>query len=302
VKVFVTGATGYIGHAVAGAFRRAGYEVHGLCRTEEKARALSRGEIHPVLGDLTKPASYAGVALRCGVLVHAAADLAQGMVGPDKTAIEVLLAAGAEGPRPKTLIYTSGVWVYGATGAEVADETFPLSPTAAVAWRPSHEQMVLQGPGVRGLVIRPGCVYGRQGGLTGSWFEGATKGDLSIVGDGGNHWATVHVDDLADAYVRVAESGLSGEVFNVTDRSRHRVRELAEAAGRAVGYKGGIRPIGLDEARKAMGPFADALALDQHVESWKVVKRLGWTPRHGGFVDGVGTYALAWKAAQGAGG
>src|SRR4029450_1243631 len=110
------------------------------------------------------------------------------------------------GPTPKTFLYTSGVWVYGSTGDQPADETTPLTPLHLVAWRPAHEQMVLSATNVRGIVFRPGCVYGKPGSLTAAWFEGASKGDLSVVGDGKNRWAMVHVDDVAEAYVRAAES------------------------------------------------------------------------------------------------
>ncbi len=76
---------------------------------------------------------------------------------------------------------------------------------------------------------------------------------LELVGDGHNRWAMVHADDLADAYVRAAESGLSGEVFNVTDRSRSSVRGMATAAARAAGFKGEsrarrVRPLARDRA------------------------------------------------------
>jgi nucleoside-diphosphate-sugar epimerase len=210
-----------------------------------------------------------------------------------------MIAAGVQGPRPKTLLYTSGVWVNGATGARAADETTPLTPLPIVAWRPAHEQAVLSATTVRGIVLRPGCVYGKAGSLTAAWFEGAYKQkELSVVGDGTNRWAMVHVDDLADAYLRAAQSGLAGEIFNVTDRSRHTVGEMARAAARAAGFTGNVRYVPLAEATKAMGPFAEALALDQHVSSWKLARRLGWQPQHGGFVDGVQTFFEAWKAYQ----
>jgi nucleoside-diphosphate-sugar epimerase len=302
MKVFITGATGYIGLAVGQAFARAGYEVYGLCRSEAKARLLAREEIQPVQGDLNRPETWAEAAAQATLLIHCAADLQAGMVGPDKAAIEALVALGPRGARPKTLIYTSGVWVYGATGDVPADESTPLSPITVVAWRPDHEHMVLSAGTVRGIVLRPGCVYGRAGGPAGAWFEGAYRAkDLSVVGDGRNRWAMVHVDDLAEAYLRIAQSGLSGEVFNVTDRSRHTVGEMAAAAAKAAGYRQPIRYVPLEEALKKMGPFAEALALDQHVSSWKLARRLGWQPQHGGFVDGVRTFFEAWKAAQGLG-
>src|SRR6266545_5998031 len=298
MQIFLTGATGCIGFAVSAALRRHGHRVWGLARNEAKAARLARHEIEPVSGDLGDPQSYAGVAARCSVLIHTAFDYSAEGVAKDQLAIETLLDAARRGAQPKTLIFTSGAWVYGDTGDQMVDETTPLNPIKLVAWRPAHEQLVLGAGagGVRSIVIRPGCVYGGAGGLTAPWFA---KPGEAVVGDGRNRWTMVHLDDLADAYVRAAESGLAGEIFNVTDRSRFTVLELATAAARAAGYKGEIRPLPLAEARKTMGEFADALAVNQHVDSGKAVRLLGWQPRHGGFLDEVEVFYGAWKARQG---
>src|SRR5438552_388865 len=292
MQVFITGATGYIGFAVSTALRRHGHRVRGLTRNGAKAGRLARHEIEPVIGDLADPKSYADVAAQCSVLIHTAFDYSAEGVAKDKLALETLLEAGRRGAQPKTLIFTSGAWVYGDTGDQMVDETTPLDPIKLVAWRPAHEELVLRASGVRGLVIRAGCAYGGAGGLTAQWF--AKPG--AVVGDGRARWTMVHLDDLADAYVRAAESGLGGEIFNVTDRSRFTVLELATAAARAAGYQGDIRPLPLAEARKTMGDFADALALNQHVDSGKAVRLLGWQPRHGGFLDDVEALYGAWKA------
>jgi nucleoside-diphosphate-sugar epimerase len=108
----------------------------------------------------------------------------------------------------------------------------------------------------------------------------------------------VHVEDLADLYVRAVESPYSGEVFNGTDRSRFTQLECARAAARAAGSNAEPVVISLDEARRALGSWAEGLALDQHVDSRKAVALLGWQPRHGGFVDGAARYYRAWRASQ----
>jgi nucleoside-diphosphate-sugar epimerase len=299
MRIFVTGATGFIGGAVAVALRRAGHDVRGLVRSPEKAARLRRYEIEPVVGDMTHPGSYHEALDECAVLVHAAADHAAGVVDPDRAVIDTFLAAGGRGARPKTIIYTSGVWIYGDTGGRLVDETTPLAPVPMVSWRPEHERLVLESPGVRGNVVRPGCVYGLAGSLTARWFETAEGGEAEVVGDGANRWAMVHVHDLADAYVRLAESGCAGEIFNVTDRSRATVREMAEAAARAAGRPDAVRLVPLEEAARTLGDLATSLVLDQHVDSRKAVSRLGWQPRHGGFVDGAETYYAAWRVRQG---
>src|SRR6266566_476389 len=297
MQVFVTGATGYIGFAVSAALRRAGYRVRGLARSETKARRLAQQEIEPVIGDLADPKTYLDVASECALLVHTGFDYAANGVAKDRTAIDTLLEAGRRGAKPKTFIFTSGAWVYGDTSDRMADETTPPNPPKLVAWRPAHEQMVLQAAGVRGLVIRPGDVYGGSGGLTGQWFAGPSTGNPPlVVGDGRNRTPMVHVDDLADAYVRVAESGLAAEIFNVNDQSRLTVLEMATAAARAAGYEGEVRPTPLVEAGKTLGDFADALALSQHIDARKAVRLLGWYPSHEEFLDEADVYYRAWKA------
>jgi nucleoside-diphosphate-sugar epimerase len=300
MKVFVTGASGFIGRAVALAFRRSGHEVWGLVRSPEKAGLAARDEVRPVLGDIHRAESYENAAEACAVLVHAASDASDRVVETDRLAIETLLRAGERGSRPKAVLFTSGVWVHGDTGSSLVDETSPLSPPRLVAWRPAHEEMVLRAGHVRGLVIRPGCVYGGQGSLTGGWFEGASQGRLQVVGDGRNRWAMVHLDDVADAYVRAAESGLAGEVFDVVDGSRATVDEMAVAAAGAAGYRGDIEYVPVAEAAKSMADLAECLALDQNVDPGKAERRLGWRPRHRGFVDGVEAYYISWKAHQAA--
>jgi nucleoside-diphosphate-sugar epimerase len=160
------------------------------------------------------------------------------------------------------------------------------------------EELAMSSRSVHGLVVRPGCVYGGPGGMTGDWFEGAEKKDLSVVGDGRNRWAILHVDDLADGYVRLGESGLSGEIFNLADRSRSTVQEMVAAAARAAGYTGQVRWISVEEAAKTLGTYAECLALDQHVDASKATKLLGWQPRHSGFVPDAEVYYKSWKAAR----
>ncbi len=298
MRAFVTGATGYIGMNVALALRRAGHEVWGLIRSPEKAVKLTRHEIHPVIGSVDAPSSYTAAAERCTLLVHCADDKTN-PESVDRAAIESLISFGKKAPQPKTLIYTSGVWVYGSTGNVAVDETSHLNPVKLKPWRPSHEDLVLNAPNVRGIVIRPGTVFGRQGGLTGLWFDGPSQGRSPlVVGDGQHRWTMVHVDDLAHGYLKAAESGRSSEIFNFTDRSRFTVMDMATAAARAAGYHGPIEPMPISTANQTFGLFAECLALDQHVDSRKAVRMLGWQPRHGGFVDNVETYFAAWKAYQ----
>jgi nucleoside-diphosphate-sugar epimerase len=297
MRVFVTGATGYVGNAVAEAFRRRGHRVAGLARTPEKGRALAAREIEPALGDMKDPESYARAAQAADVLVHCAAEYTADYQALDRRTVDAFIAR-TKNTRARTIVYTSGVWQYGATGPEPVDETAAFEGKPLAPWRTEHEKLVLA---AGGLVIRPGCVYGGSGGLTGEWFAGARgQGAAPIVGKGENRWATVHADDCGELFALAAESGLRGELFNATDRSRSTVREMAAAASRAAGADGKLAELDLQESEKRYGTMSLGLALDQHVDSSKALRRLGWNPRFGGFADDAPRYFAAWMAARGA--
>src|SRR5258706_13612033 len=123
MRIFITGATGYIGFRAATALRRAGHDVFGLCRSEAKAHRLAKEEIHPVVGDIVKPETYGSIASACTVLVHAAFDAEGGVVGPDKAVVDAFEFAALARARTKTVIFTSGDWVLGDTGGSGARET-----------------------------------------------------------------------------------------------------------------------------------------------------------------------------------
>lgn len=293
MRVFVTGATGYIGFHVAAALRRAGHRVLGLARTEAKARRLWAHEIEPVIGSMEIPDSYRGAASSCSVAVHAAVDYAGDAFGLDRRTVEILQLT-----RLEKLIYTSGVWVYGNTGRRAADESTAVAPPVRVLQRLDSERLALESP-VPAVVLRPGCVYGREGGMFGDWFLPISKGEApTIVGDGANRWSLINVDDLAAGYLLAVESSLRGEVLNLTDRSRETVTEMVVAAADAAGYRGTPRYLPAVEAAKTMGTFAECLTLDQHVDSSKAVRLLGWQPRHGGFADQAAVFYQAWRALQ----
>jgi len=298
MRIFVTGASGFIGSAVAAAFARAGHDVLGLVRSPDKAGDLSAAEVATVLGTLESRGDWIARAQECEVLVHAAAEHSPRAFDVDRDFVRTLLEAARGAGAPRLLVYTSGVWVYGDTGGLRVDEGSVPTPHPFVARRIEHERVVLEASAadLATLVIRPGCVYGGKGSLTASWFESARReGAARIIGEGENRWSMVHRDDLASLYVLAAESGCRGEIFNATDRSRASVRECAQAASRAAGAAGRITSTGVAEAVKSMGPYAECLTLDQHVDSGKAARLLGWQPRHAGFADEAERCFRAWK-------
>lgn len=111
MKVFVTGATGYVGGAVVDALLEGGHEVTGLTSSDDKVAALEARGVRPVVGGLGDPGSWRGAAARAEALVHAAFDYgADDPVEADGLAVDTLLSAAGEGTGPRALAYTSGVF------------------------------------------------------------------------------------------------------------------------------------------------------------------------------------------------
>lgn len=294
MKVFLTGGSGYIGQAVALALKKAGHDVLALVRDEAKGQALKAAGVKLVKGELGNPAGYAGAAWGRAAFVNVAQDYSPNGVELDKKTITSArdLLRGQVGA---TFIYTSGCWVHGSTDG-VADESSALNPAKMVAWRPAHEQLALDmaKDGIRSVVVRPGIVYGGKGGLTGMFFGSALKGGAAqTIGEGENHWPLVHVDDLAELYVRLVERAPAGSVFDASDASRLKQREIAEAASRAAGQEGKVAVQQPDGS-----PFHEALMLDQRISSEKARNDLDWRPRHESFVAEADQLFKAWQAAQ----
>ena len=131
MRVLLTGGTGYIGSAVLDSLVRAGHHVDALVRNREKAAAVQVRGAHPVIGDLSQPATYAAVAAQANGSVHTAMDDSSLGHALDALALDTLLAP-APAPRPgRFFIYTSGVWVLGPAPAPV-DEGSPINPDRAL--------------------------------------------------------------------------------------------------------------------------------------------------------------------------
>jgi nucleoside-diphosphate-sugar epimerase len=297
MRVFLTGASGYIGTAVLEAFARAGHHVTGLVRNSEKAAEVAARGGTPLTGDLHEPASYRQAAVWNDVFIHAGFDGAR-PVETDRLAIETLIAAARAGRaiRPSVLIYTSGVWVLGPTPKPAAEDA-PLNPAALVTFRPAHEQLVLSaaGDGLRTLVVRPGIVYGGSRGIVGDLFRHAVDGVIRIIGSGDNRWPAVYDRDLAELYLLLARSAGASGVFHANDESDERVNEIVEAIVGHVKPTPDIRRVPLEEARAKLGPYAAALALDQVVRSPRA-HVLGWAPELKSIASNAARLLDEWRA------
>jgi nucleoside-diphosphate-sugar epimerase len=282
MRIFLTGATGYIGSAVLDALLRGGHQVTALVRDPEKAERVSLRGAQPVVGELSNAKRYAAAAEACNGVIHTAYEQSKRGQSVDRAAIDTLLgiARGCkDGGRKPFFIYTSGVWVLGKT-TNPAEEDAPVNPLPLVAWRPEHERAVLDGGldgRVRTALIRPGIVYGGSRGIIGDMLKDAGNGLVRVIGAGKNHWSCVYDRDLADLYVRVATNADASGIFHASDEGDERVNDIAEALANHAKTPADIRHVPLEEARAKLGDYADALALDQKVRSPRA-RALGWTP------------------------
>lgn len=277
MRVLLLGATGYIGTVLAERLAERGHDVVALVRPKARDKAVP-GEVRH--GDIAEPETLAkAVTPDIDVVVHAANPT--GDEEADVAAIEALAGGGAR------LVYTSGVWVLGAT-TEAADEDAPLNPIPASRYRPRLEALVRERGGV---VVRPGIVYGRGAGIpTLLTAPGQEDGRYVHAGGPVPTWATIHVDDLADLLVLAIEKAEPGSLFNAVAEEAVPVDEVAAAAGRT----GKAVPWPIEEAGEVLGrPFAEGLALGQVVSGDLARKVLGWSPSRPGIVADVrsGSYA-----------
>lgn len=276
MRVFLTGGTGYVGAAVLDAFVRAGHHVDALVRHREKATFVQSRGANPIVGDLANPDSYFDAMASADGVVHAAIDYSPRGPQLDAVALDTFLTP-LVGP-DRFLIYTSGGWIVGPASAP-ADESAALNPAEISAWRVPHERRVLDGAcrGFRTAVVRPGIVYGGSRGIVGDLFKDAANGLVRVIGKGENHWPLVYERDLGDLYLKIATRPDASGIYHANDEGDERVNDLVAAIAEHVSIRPSIRHVPLSEARKKMGAYADALALDQILRSPRA-RALGWNP------------------------
>lgn len=270
MKVFVTGATGYIGFGVVQSLRRHGHDVYGLVREKSKAYILQENEIRPVLGSIEEPESYLDLIHNADCVIHCAFEMTSEGIQKDKLFIDTAVKA-------KHFIYNSGVWTCGNDNTE--------EPLEFVKWRHEHEKYVLSFTNT--CVIRPGMVFGFQGGLTDVWFD-IRERSVEQIGDGENHISMIHVQDLGDAYRSAAEKQIKGQALNITNGIFPKTKEISQAVSKFVNLP--IKIITPELAFTKYGKMTEGLIANQTLSNKEACKILDWTPKHLDFIENIGLY------------
>lgn len=301
MKIFLTGATGYIGSVIAEKLLEKGHEVSGLARSAAGVEQLRLKGIIPVFGDLddlellSEAASKTDGIIHAGFKQHENGFLAS-MTNERKT-VSALLDGLKNAGRP--LVYTSGTGMLGDTGTTVYDEKMPTrfvkgkhpiedngEMALAAIERIKTESDVLNASAVRGIVLRPPNVYGRSNGhaLLTHLIQASKKiSSVPYADFSRDHlWSFVHVDDLADLYVLALEKSGPGELFYAGAQTGLKTSALAETLSIGLGYKGKTAEVKMDELINLIGmPFiADFWTWNNQSSSAKAERILGWKPKH----------------------
>jgi len=291
MEVFVTGAAGYIGGSVAARLVEAGHAVRGLVRSPEKAEAVRRFGVEPVLGTLDDGALLAAEAKRADAVVNAASSDHRG-------AVEALV--GALAGSNKALLHTSGSSIVGDDArGEFSDAVFeedtPVAPTGGRAARVAIDRFVVGAAerGVRSAVLCNTLIYGTGLGphedsiqIPSLVGQAKKSGVVRHVGRGLNVWSTVHVEDAADLYRLVLESPEPGG-FMFVENGEASFRDMAAALGRRLGL-GEPQPWPIEDAIREWGPDRATYALGSNSRvRGRRARALGWAPRHASVLDWI---------------
>jgi nucleoside-diphosphate-sugar epimerase len=284
MKVTLTGATGFIGSHILTELQQHGHEVTALVHDDAGAETVAARGARPAVVDLFNQAAVADLLGDADGAIQTAspgdatsADLDAAVAG---AAIDAFTGTG------KPYLHISGAWIYGNNTAITEESRFQAP--ALVAWKEPIQQRVLAADGMRGVVIVSGTAYGDGGGGIPGLLLGSPRddaGNLVTLGTGQQHWVTVHVADLADAFRRVLENDSARGYYVIGNGERPTLAELTEAAAVAAGASGAV-PGSDAEARARLGDyFAGVLLLDQGAEAAKARTELGWYPSHPSLTD-----------------
>ncbi len=308
MRVFVTGATGFVGKAIVKALLERKHEVLGLVRDAKKAHSLEQLGVTLVVGDMLEPATYEGVVPTVDGVIHAAQYPIQGrftkqkiqqMEQADVLMTQTLSQACLQ--HDKKFVYTSSTLTYGNHADKWITEQDALdAPPIAKA----HERLVKEllalhrEQNLHVNVIAPGWVYGPGGLFKQSFYDTQKKGQLNIFGAGKQYWSPVHVDDLALGYALAFESEAYGEVYNITDDQPLPQREIVNLFTDALGVKRvGSMPLWILKFILG-GPLVDSLAISFRIKNEKAKQALGWQPRYSSFKEGIPVVVKELKAAN----
>ena len=287
MRVFLTGATGFIGSRILPELLDAGHQVLGLTRSDAGARQLEQAGAEAHRGMLEEPDSIATGAAKADAVIHCAFDhdFSRFVANTEKDArvIEAIGAVLAGSNRP--FIITSGTGMGSPGPGQLAGEDVfdRENPNPRRLSELTGEKIAQQGVSVAAVRLPQVHDTEKQGLITPAIEIARAKGVSAYVGDGASRWPAAHVSDVARLYRLALEHHTAGARWHAVAEEGVRMRDIAEVIGSGLGVP--VRSLSAEEAMEHfgwLGPFAGA---DMPASSAVTRERLGWSPTGPGLVE-----------------
>jgi nucleoside-diphosphate-sugar epimerase len=278
MRIFVTGATGFIGSRVVKELIAAGHQAIGLCRDEAKAAGLAAAGAEGAEGKMEESGLLTQTAARSDGVIHLAFnhDFSRFVQNcEDDRRVILALAAGLQGS-DKPLVVTSGTAIANTKPGQVATEESPALGSDKNPRAASEE--AARGAGVNLSIVRLPQVHdtARQGLITPAIAAYRQHGACAYIGDGANRWPAAHVSDVARLYRLAVERAENGAVYNAVAEEGVAMRDIAGAIGRRLGLP--VKSIAALEAPAFFGWLAMFAAHDMPASGALTQAKLNWKP------------------------
>lgn len=287
MRIFVTGATGFVGSAVVDELLAAGHKVLGLARNGEKADALKHRGADVLHGDLSDLACLAEGAGDCDAVIHTAFNHDFSRFAEncemDARAIEAMGQALDGTARP--LVATAGVAMLASPGPVATEQDAPIPPSAAYPRRSEAAVAALAARGIRASAVRlaPSVHGPGDHGFVPQLVQVAReKGVSAYIRGGLNRWSAVHRLDAARMFRLAVEANAIDARFHAVADEGIPLRDIAALIGRRLGVP--VVDISPDEAREHFGWFAAFASMDAPASSAWTRQCVGWSPDRPGLL------------------
>lgn len=285
MKIFLTGATGYIGGSIAARLVADGHQVQGLVRAESRRDEIAAMGVEPLLGSLDDTALVGDAARAADATINAASSDHRGAA---EAICEALSGSG------KPFLHTSGSSIVGTRAGgkligDIYDEDTQFEPSPARAARVALNEDILSyaEQGVQIVVLCPSLIYGLGRGIEphsmqAPWLIELAERDgvAKHVGPGENIWSNVHIDDLVDLYILALEHASVGS-FYFAENGENSMKEVCQAISKMLGFDGGTVAMTAEEAAAIWGdgPANATMGSNSRVRAKRARQALGWAPK-----------------------